>query len=270
MLKKKEDFMKISLLIIGILMFILHSQSLFAGKIIFDWPQVGASRILMMDDDGKNVQNLTNEGFHGAISPNGKNIVFSSERDGNYEIYIMDNDGKNQTRLTNTPGNELFPSWSPDGKRIAFINGEKTGFDIFIVNVDGTNLVNLTKSVEEEFFPAWSPDGRKIAFVLREVNTFFEKIYIMNTDGGGRRKLTMFEEPNIAEGISAWSSDGNWIAFFRGESIYIIHPDGKEERRLLQLPDHPGFGYISWFQLGYFHAIQPEGRLTNTWGWIKE
>lgn len=300
--------MRISLLMIVILMFLLHLQSLFAGKIIFDWPQVGASRILMMDDDGKNVQNLTNEGFHGALSPNGKYIAFSSNRDGNSEIYIMDADGKNQTRLTNTPGNELspswspngkrivftrethiytmgasgknekaltigaYPSWSPDGKKIAFINRGKTGFDIFIINVDGANLVNLTKSVEDEFFPAWSPDGKEIAFVSRKVNVnaFDEKIYIMNADGGKRRKLTVFEDSNIAEESPAWSSDGNWIAFFRGGSIYMIHPDGEEERILLLLPGHPGFGYISWFQPGYFRAIQPEGILTTTWGWIKE
>ena len=33
-------------------------------------------------------------------SPDGRKILFDSERDGNREIYVMDADGSNQTRLT--------------------------------------------------------------------------------------------------------------------------------------------------------------------------
>src|SRR4051794_38232218 len=54
--------------------------------------------------DGKNIQNLTNSPGYDAeatISPNGKKIVFTSERDGDLELYSMDTNGKNIRRLTN-------------------------------------------------------------------------------------------------------------------------------------------------------------------------
>lgn len=47
-------------------------------------------------------------------SPDGKNIVFSSQRDGNNEIYVMNADGNEQTRLTNNGADDFSPVWSPN------------------------------------------------------------------------------------------------------------------------------------------------------------
>jgi TolB protein len=52
-------------------------------------------------------------------SPDGKQIVFSSNRDWNgtglpaYEIYIMQANGNNQTRLTNDDAQDFGPHWKP-------------------------------------------------------------------------------------------------------------------------------------------------------------
>jgi Tol biopolymer transport system component len=40
--------------------------------------------------------------FHPSWSPDGKRILFSSDRDGLQEIYVMMADGSRQTRLTDT------------------------------------------------------------------------------------------------------------------------------------------------------------------------
>jgi TolB protein len=45
-------------------------------------------------------------------SPDGGQIIFTTDRDGNTEMYVMDADGGNQRRLTTTPGTrENVPDW---------------------------------------------------------------------------------------------------------------------------------------------------------------
>ena len=94
-------------------------------------PDVPTSEIYVMDADGGNQRRLTNNpasDYAPSWSPDGKRIVFVSDRDGHVDangwptgdIYVMDADGGNPQNLTNNPFHDSLPSWSPDGKRIAF------------------------------------------------------------------------------------------------------------------------------------------------------
>jgi Tol biopolymer transport system component len=69
-------------------------------------------------------------------SPNGRKILFASERDGNSEIYVMSANGRDQRRLTTNPAIDFFPSWSPDGRRIAFSRGQGNEFELYVMNAN--------------------------------------------------------------------------------------------------------------------------------------
>jgi dipeptidyl aminopeptidase/acylaminoacyl peptidase len=97
-----------------------------------------------------------------AISPDGSQLSFISDRDGNYELYVVNLDGTGLTRLTNTPYAEQHPTWSPDGQWIAFASATAfqetyTNFDIFVIQPNGENMKQLTQSPDNEFYPLWSP-----------------------------------------------------------------------------------------------------------------
>ncbi len=46
-------------------------------------------------------------------SPDGRYIVFSSNRDSGYHLYMMNANGQNQRRISFTKGEQTAPSWSP-------------------------------------------------------------------------------------------------------------------------------------------------------------
>lgn len=173
---------------------------------------------------------------HPAFSPDGKQIVFTSNRDADnlsvpvfeqdFEIYVMDVNGTNVRRLTTSPGIDTEPAFSPDGSKIAFASTRAGNLDIWVMNADGSNPQRLTSSAFHETEPAWSPDGTKIAYTrvidtgplnLGLLPSADKDVYIMNANGtnnhlvfGGPKEQ---HDPN-------WSPDGTKLAITgEGESI---------------------------------------------------
>lgn len=106
------------------------------------------------------------------------------------------------------------------------------------MNADGSGQRRLftggTPGCDQEWGHAWSPDGR-IAIVRPETpDTGDSKIYVMNADGSGGRRLT---SDTGSESDPAWSPDGRSIAFTRSRDgnsgIYVINADGTEQRLLM-------------------------------------
>ena len=48
-------------------------------------------------------------------SPDGRQIVFETDRDGSRQIYVMDADGANPHRISHGQGSYSTPVWSPRG-----------------------------------------------------------------------------------------------------------------------------------------------------------
>ncbi len=177
------------------------------------------------------------------VSPDGKRIVFSSNRDGKPEIYTMSADASGSpVRLTFNQQEDAAPAWSPDGKRIAFdhVLVPRAESDIYAMDADGGNQINLTSAPGYDTRPAWSPDGERIVFASNrgasEFNNF--DIYVMNADGTGITRLT--DDPGF-ENDPAWSPDGERIAFIRSTDkgsfdIYVMNADGTGQTNITNHP----------------------------------
>ena len=93
------------------------------GRIAFTSNRDGNNEIYLMDADGTNLTQLTNNtasDINPEWHPKGCKIAFSSDRDGDFEIYVMDADGTNVTQLTNNTAADGCQCWSPNGSRLAF------------------------------------------------------------------------------------------------------------------------------------------------------
>ncbi len=97
------------------------------------------------------------------LSPDGKRMVFMSDRSGATEIWVSNADGSSPVQLT-TFGTTGTPQWSPDGKMITFdgrVDGKGT---IFIIPAEGGLPRPLVHNEHENLVPKFSSDGQWIYF----------------------------------------------------------------------------------------------------------
>src|ERR1700704_3829741 len=80
--------------------------------------------------------------FHASYSPDGKKILFDSNRSGHNEIYVYDIATKQTIQLTNSSFKSDHPRWSPDGRQIVYEMFDKE-LQIYIINADGSGKTRL-------------------------------------------------------------------------------------------------------------------------------
>ena len=98
-------------------------------------------------------------------SPDGKRIVFASDRSGSYEIWVGNADGSGAVQLTSQGGHSGTPRWSPDGRRITFDGNLNGSADIFAIDAGGGAPRRITTSPANghaRSMPSWSSDEKWI------------------------------------------------------------------------------------------------------------
>ena len=201
------------------------------------WPIYPDYDIYTSTADGKNLKKLTDTPGYDAeatVSPDGKKIVFTSQRDGDLDLYSMDIDGKNIKRLTNEIGYDGGAFYSPDGKMIVYRRSTfttpaeitrykellaqhlivPTVFEIWVMNADGSNKRQVTKLGSGSFAPYFTPDGKRILFCTNYFATDPRKrnfdLALINIDGTGLKRVTYNE---TFDGFPMFSPDGKKLVF---------------------------------------------------------
>jgi len=147
-----------------------------------------------IDSGGNNFKRLADKGpgeFSAgpAVSPDGKEILYYSNKNSNYEIYKMDINGKNLVNLTQNQGLDFNSSWSHDGKKIYFLSNRNKGVrELFVMEKDGSNVKKITDNIGQISSATVSPDGQKILFRSNREKNWH--IYTIDVDGKNLMKLT--------------------------------------------------------------------------------
>lgn len=196
------------------------------------------------EPEGKAIVSSTRLESGPRYSPDGKRIVFSSNRSGAYEIWVADSDGAaaNQVTAMEAPATGS-PMWSPDGKTIVFDSRPGGNPDLYAISVEGGSPRRLTSEPSEEIMPSWSRDGRWIYFASNRTGRF--ELWKMPAGGGTPVQVT--REGGFC-GVE--SPDRKWLYYTKASNVAGLYraalPEGTEELAIEDLPA----GYSSYWSFG--------------------
>ena len=178
--------------------------------------------------DGSLTKRITNtpeqESFV-TFSPDGKSVVYASERDGRWSIFnttkIRENEEpfffastllKEEPLVQNKLDNYL-PNFSPDGKKLAFIEGRRTLKVLDLASNNTTTLMtpeDLYHMGDGDQSFSWSPDSKWILFDWGKTLSNSE-ILLLAADGSKRVNLT---ESGYGDSSPKWVNDGKQMIWF--------------------------------------------------------
>lgn len=208
------------------------------------------------------------------ISPDGKSIIFASEKEGQwniYEISATDRGSRELEVVRNGRINEQ-PSYSPDGSRITYATWmpKKAEWWIAITH----RQTQQEKLYGPGIFPKFSPDGKKILFQQARVHSpQWYSIWILDLEHESISNI--ISNDKWAAITPSWSPDGKRVIFasvnkslhangpWVGDDIYTIWANGTHLMRLTS-DDSPDWNPV-WSNNGRVYFISLRNNQQNIW-----
>ena len=131
--------------------------------------------------------------------PDGKSLLFTSDRSGGPQIYRVSVKGGKAKRLTFDGNYNAAPDSSPDGKFMAYVHNGGNGFRIAVMDLQ-SNVMRIVTNGSLDEGPSYAPNGSMIIYAT--ANHGRGVLAAVSSDGRVKQKLRL-TEGDVRE--PAWS-----------------------------------------------------------------
>jgi Tol biopolymer transport system component len=188
-------------------------------------------------------------------TPDGKYIVFISNRAGAASIWRMNADGSNQVQLSNDPNAmDTQVQVTKDSRSVIFMRSTSDSgrSKLMKVSIDGGDAVPVfAESAKSEFHPRISADGKMLAYYTFEYDTanpnIETRIEVVGLDGE-KAGASVAEFNSISSHEFRFSPDGKAMTYLNRDGIDNIWNVSLENRKETPLTDFNsgGISNFAW------------------------
>lgn len=174
----------------------------------------------------KRITNTPNQESFVEFSPDGKSIIYASERDGRWQIFkttkVRDTEEPfffastllKEEALVSKDVDCYLPKMSPDGKKLAFVEGRRT---LKVLDIASGNSVELMTPEHlfhmrdgDQYFE-WSPDSKWLLASYRPTMANGEVVLL---DVEGKREMINLTQSGYGDSNPKWVNDGKQMIWF--------------------------------------------------------
>ena len=210
------------------------SYSFNGDRIVFERRIRSRGTLMTMPASGEDPEVLLEDEFdnrHPLFRPDGRHLVFDSDRTGGRNIWDLDLHTGRLKQLTFETRYLSSPSVSATN-RIVYVPWWHDTF-LFEVNVTTGERRQLTSHTKENYGARVSPDGRTIAYHSSRMGDI--EVFLHPTDGTPETRLTDTPGNNL---YPDWSPDGRQLVFCstrdNGQNkLFVTNRDGGGTRLLI-------------------------------------
>ncbi|HZI19407.1 MAG TPA: protein kinase [Pyrinomonadaceae bacterium] len=216
------------------------------GKLVYGSNASGSRDLWLLDPETGAQKQLTadaRQNYYPAVTPDGRSILFLSDRGDEFGLWRVDIDGGNPTQVL--AANIVRFTISPDGQWVVYSSTGPRGVPaLWRARIDGSEPALLNDEYWEEI-PSFSPDGRQVAFqyfLLGAGGLSFGRVAV---EGGPVTKIG--EPPFRVNTTMRWTPDGRALAYIdnRGDAgqLFALPAGGGPPKQLTDFKSD----YLYWF-----------------------
>lgn len=153
------------------------------------------------------------------FAPDGKSLVYASERDGKWQIYqsTIKRDSEpffyaatliDEQPLISLEGDAYSPKFSPDGKKIAYVEDRRTIKVMDLASKEKITLMTPKDVIHmrdgDQYF-VWSPDSK---WLLADYSPTMANSEVVLLDASGKQEMVNLTKSGFGDYNATWANNG--------------------------------------------------------------